>query len=207
MKKKLMSLVLAMTMILSAFPAASAVNAEPLSEYAGMTVPVQVVEETENGLESHLIRVTIPKNATEGEASTLISAASSSNGVSTYSTAGTDYVLSTLRGYVVEDEPKKVGGGIIPVVGISSITVIFDIGRFDHSGERLLVQLRNMDNPSISINNEWKSIVIMQDAWEVVFRSSQYVMSKGTDVGVYAKTFLTGGYINLLSTTVIANGL
>lgn len=203
--KKLVSILCAVALLVSALPAAAA--AEPLSEYAGKTVPVQVVEETENGLTSRVIHVAIPENATEEEASALISAASSSNGVSTYSTAGTDYVLSTLRGYVVEDEPKKVGGGIIPVAGISSITVIFDIGRFDHSGERLLVQLRNMDNPSISINNEWKSIVIVEDAWEVVFRSNQYVMNKGTNVGVFAKTFLTGGYINLLSTKVIANGL
>lgn len=72
--KKIVSAFCAVSMLLSLCSFASATEAEPLSEYAGQTIAVQAIEETESGLASRVVEVTIPEGATEMEARTLIHA-------------------------------------------------------------------------------------------------------------------------------------
>lgn len=77
MKKKLMSLVLAMAMILSALPAAAA--AEPLSEYAGETVAVRVAHFHGDGeVTKETVEVNVPQRATKKDAQKLFNSAADS---------------------------------------------------------------------------------------------------------------------------------
>lgn len=76
MKKKITSLALALTMLLSALPAASAINAEPLSEFAGETVSVHVTQIGADGqVTEAYVDVDVPKNATAHEEQDLLQTA------------------------------------------------------------------------------------------------------------------------------------
>ena len=184
--------------------AASAVSTAPLSEYAGKTIPVQVVEETPNGLISRIINVAIPERATAKEETEFILTACDTSTASARSFNETNYGLSYVKGIRAEGDPRLVGYGTIPTNDIISITTIFDIGEIDHRGTNLLVQFQNDDRGYI--DNPWETLNIESGVWQVVFRSSEYIWHEGNDISVYAKASQSNGFVMLKSIQVIANG-
>lgn len=196
MKKKMMSLVLAMTMILSALPAASAVSAEPLSKYAGMTVPVQVVEETENGLTSRVINVAIPEGATEAEENALVCAAAvgRASGEMRSINATPAYIISSMGSVTLRNNiEQKVGGGKPANASyddVDEIVIAFEVTSLSQTNAMLAFDLRSSTTPSSTTG--WKSMrpnVSSTEEWKVVFVSHEFktLSNYNGGIDVYAK--------------------
>lgn len=196
MKKKLMSLVLAMTMILSALPAAAAASTEPLSEKAGEVVLVQVVEETKSGLTSRIIHVAIPENATKAEADTLVNAAAlrrASGGIQPLNASSEFYYIDSVDGSIKmwHNEEARIGGGT-PVGAsysdLDQIAIYFTVEDVSHSKTRVGFELRSMTTPSSTTG--WKEIQLHEDVWKAIFYTNEFELLSNYDDGidVYAKT-------------------
>lgn len=185
--KKLVSILCAVALLVSALPATSAVSAEPLSEYAGKTISVQVVEETERAPISRIIEVAIPEGATLEEANALVRAASCPGGVSTFSMNQQTYGLSYIRGLMFNSEERRAGYGTLPSGQILYVTAEFDLNtNLIPSNAQLLVQYRN--ETLGTVNNPWKSIDIVNGVDKVLFYSHEYTLREGYNISIYAKS-------------------
>lgn len=189
-----MSLVLAMTMILSALPAAAAASTEPLSEKAGEVVLVQVVEETKSGLTSRIIHVAIPENATKAEADTLVNAAAlrrASGGIQPLNASSEFYYIDSIDGSVKlwHSEEKRIGGGNPKGASyreLSEITISFTPSELSTSETRVGFELRSMTDPSSTTG--WKEIRLHSNVWKAVFVTSEFksLSNYNDGIDVYA---------------------
>lgn len=189
MKKKMMNLALVMVMVLSVLPAASAVSAEPLSQYAGQTVPIQVMEETANGWVTRFVEVAIPEGATKAEELALTNSAVLGQGVaSTFSAASeTPYFLSETTDLVIRAQEQKVGGGKRPsgIEHFDKYAISVDIKSIGSTNVSLLFQIRDVANPSYTSN--WVAMDINHWPWMLYIVCNGLPMSdKG--ISVYSKT-------------------
>lgn len=184
MKKKLMSLVLAMTMVLSALPAAAAVDAEPLSEYAGQTIPVQVVDVTENGCDSRIIEVAIPDGATKTSVRAIMNAAAF--GSTARSVNEMLYFLSVEENIVLNTTAKRVGGGRRPsgVTYFNRAIIYAYVESATSTNVDLQFQVRDVDNPNMS--TVWKTATLQPNMNIVINCGGLPSTEKG--ISVYAKT-------------------
>lgn len=185
--KKLVSILCAVALLVSALPAAAA--AEPLSEYAGKTVPVQAFDETENGWVSRIVEVAIPQGATETEANNLMYAAAfNQDGISAFSANETLYPLSTENDLEITATPQRVGGGSMPNgVQLDQTLIRVNIGWVSGSSYNvhLLFQVRDLGDPVA--NTEWNELDMNHLPWEVYIRYNSFpVTNQG--ISVYAKT-------------------
>lgn len=199
--KKLVSILCAAALLVSALPAASAVNAEPLSKYAGKTIPVQVIEETETGLTSRVINVAIPKGTTQEEEAVLLSRAASSNGA-TRSVNGTNYGLSYMRYVMITRDERRIGGGTLPNDNFVSVTAVLSVS--DASADNQLLLRYHRENSGVV--NKWRPIYAAPGVREFVFTQAEYVMHAGDDISIYAEVPEGHGNVYLNYCSVIANG-
>lgn len=196
--KKLVSILCAVALLVSALPAAAAVSAEPLSKYAGKTVPVQVVEDTKDGLTSHFIEVAIPKGATRTEENFIVYQAAFGKGETSTFSANAErfYDISYEENITLEDTAKWVGGGKpqgIKFNLIDEIYISFDVKDLDRESTSLYFQVRAASNPSVT--SEWKNIKPTQvpyTEWKVVFKFDEYPLPGDDELDVYAKTSISG---------------
>lgn len=202
--RKILSAVLSVAMLLSMHPAASAVSpvkTEPLSEYAGQTIPVQVVEETEDGLVSRFIEVDIPEDATEAEQLSLIhSAALGWGDASPLSVNQTVYPISDRHeNFTITSTPQSVGGGTLAGT-LDYIVVDFVVTAMDRSSERLCLQFENLTTGNTS---GWEQIKPATEPWHITFvKSNTLGMNSGNSISVNAKIYFVTGYVNLSRCTV-----
>ena len=185
-RKKLVSILCAAALLVSALPAASAVSAEPLSEYAGKTIPVQVVEETENGLTSRIINVAIPEGTSPKGKDALVCAAALGRG-----TAATRSITGTLYDITLGGEEQKVGGGTPKGVlfsAIDEVAILFSVESLSPARTWLQFQLRSSTKPG-SVT-EWKRVQPYTQAWEVVFVTNEFrtLYNYSNGINVYGKT-------------------
>lgn len=205
--KKLVSILCAVALLVSALPAATA--AEPLSEYAGKTIPVQVVEETENGFTSRVINVAIPENATKAEKDALVLSAASDCTASAFSAKSSNmYILSTEENLVIGAAEKKVGGGPRPAGMTGSfekIVIAATITQSDGGGNtKLFFQVKDVANPDNHTSWDAGELNINKFPWEVIIFCNGLPTSD-SGISVYAKT-VPDWYIYLSSCTVIGYG-
>lgn len=192
--KKLVSILCAVALLVSALPAASAVSAEPLSKYAGKTIPVQVVEETENGLTSRVISVAIPEGATKAEENTLVCAAAVGRvpGRTRFSNGTPDYYINSVDGEVKlqHNNEERIGGGT-PVGAsyskLDRITISFDVEDVSQVEAWLGFQLRSSTTPSST--TDWEEMQPLHNTWRVVFISSEFkeLSNYNDGIDIYAK--------------------
>jgi len=187
MKKKLISVLCAVSMILAVLPAASA--AEPVSKYAGQTISVQVVEDTEAGMVSRIIEVAIPAGATKSQETELIYAAAQgeecaplSSGIQPYATWD---IISSENYFTLNTRGTMVGGGTLKQK-YQRIGVSLELLSSFHPGASISVQLKNAEDGT---NSGWKKLDLSQLVHIVIFyaESDNFDMLKGTDLEVYAK--------------------
>lgn len=185
--KKLVSIFCAVALLVSALPAATA--AEPLSEYAGKTVPVQIVEETADGWVTRFVEVSIPEGSTKKEELALTNSAVFGQGaVSAFSTAAENsYFLSEMTNLVIDAQEQKVGGGKRPsgVEHFDKYAISVDIESVSSPDVSLLFQIR--DAYSTNITSRWVAMDINHWPWRLVIVCNDLPTSdKG--ISVYAKT-------------------
>lgn len=181
--KKFVSVLCACAMLLSALPFASA--AEPLSEFAGQTLPVQVVEETENGLDSRMIQVAIPEGATRAEEDALVYDAVFGSTATPFSTrAGTAEVIGEKEETVMllSEETKVMEGTFRR--NYSRIIIDFVIETFS-GNTPLYVQARNL---STGDQSSWGTMSPTVKPWRVIFYSSSFDMRANQNFEIYAHT-------------------
>lgn len=200
--KKFVSVLCACAMLLSALPFASA--AEPVSEYAGQTIPVQVVEETEAGLTSRVIQVAIPEGATKAEEDAIIySSAFDRDMLSAFSTnSSQSFPISVMKNISLSPtEEKKVGGGNLMPEGSSKyeqIIIDITVKSATSSQTKIYFQVKDVHTPSIA--TDWDSITINQT--RIIFNPSN-LPTTDEGIEVYAKTN-EGCYAELSACTVMA---
>lgn len=209
LSKKLTSILCAAALLVSALPAAAAVSADPLSEYAGKTIPVQVVEETENGMTSRVIEVAIPEGATKAEKDALVFSAASNCTASAFSAKSSNmYVLSTETDLVIRAAEQKVGGGPRPAGMTGSFEKIAIAATITEAAgganARLLFQVRDVANPDNRTSWDLGELNINKFPWEVVIFCNGLPTSD-SGISVYAKT-VPDWHIYLSSCTVIGYG-
>lgn len=182
--KKLISVLCAVSMILAALPAASAVEPKAaLSKVAGQTVPIQVVEETENGLVSRVINVAIPAGATVEEETAIIHAAAlGKNAAVPFSASASDVISSESNLHITHND-VKIGGGILER---DYKRIIVDVQIESIGGNTTLwIQFQNKDTGSGSV---WNEVDIYHYPWRVIFSSSSFAMKEGQEIAIYAHT-------------------
>lgn len=192
--RKMLSVLCAAALLISALPAASAVEAEPLSEYAGKTLPVQVVEDTDNGLVSRIVEVAIPEGATKAEEDALVYAAAFGTPV-TRSANATD-TISVEGDFYITNSNKKIGGGTL-ARDYKRIFVDVNVS-LESINTRLWVQYRNLTKGEDSY---WTEIPL--SSLRVIFYrdNDELPMNQGDDVAIYCHT--TGVYNVTLHTCVV----
>lgn len=196
MKKRLVSIFLALAMCMGLAVPAFAAETEPLSEYGGQTIPVQVVEETEDGLTSRVIEVAIPDGATKAEEDVLVrSAALGKDGATTFSANEVYYPIGTATGPITLDStPQKVGGGYPQVVtfdDLSKIMIDITVESLSLSQTTIYFQIQNAGKPA-SDSGVWNSIKPYgtQPPWRVIFMRYEYPTDPSkTGITVYGKTY------------------
>ena len=193
-RKKLVSILCAAALLVSALPAASAVSAEPLSEYAGKTIPVQVVEETENGLTSRIISVAIPEGTTKVEEDALVCAVvGRASGKTRSSNAASGlYLIDGVSGAVTlrNNIEERIGGGTPAGASYSEldeITISFTVKEASQSETRVGFELKSMTTPSSTTG--WKEIRLQSNVWKVVFYTGEFksLSNYNNGIDVYAK--------------------
>lgn len=188
MKKKMMSLVLAMAMILSALPAASAVSADPLSEYAGQTIQVLAVDDTGDNTVSRIVEVTIPAGATETEALTLIHATAFwTDTVSPLSLNDSVTYLGEVKNFSLYPNPRQFWSRTLP----STLNEIYFTFNMDYLTTDGVVQVQltnnNYSNPTLWVAASASTLPALDSIREVVFRVSAIPMNAGDTITAYAK--------------------
>lgn len=188
--KKLLSVFCALSLLFAALPAASAVEREPLSEYAGQTITVQAIEQGEAGQVSRLVEVAIPQGATASEARTLIYATAfnwdmaSAHSDRFYVTdlGGKDnFTLSSLEETEIVNRTLK--------SELNEIYVTFHVGSH-YPNARIEGKV---DNITAGTSSRWEQDKNISDPTgnvikEVVFRTSNIRMDKGDEITIYAKS-------------------
>ncbi len=196
--RKILRALCAVSMLLTSAVAATA--AEPVTENAGKTNPLQVVEETENGLVSRIIEVAIPEGATEAEKNDTINAAAFGPSVPTRSSM--PYLLSSMSNIDLTPEEQKVGGGDKMLSGYNKyeqITINISVKSASNTNTRLYFEVRDATNPDMSTS--WQDVSI--NATEIVFGTKGLPSKPGKAINVYAKTS-DGCYATLSSCRVYA---
>lgn len=196
LSKKLTSILCAAALLVSALPAAAAVSADPLSEYAGKTIPVQVVEDTKDGLVSRIINVAIPQGATKAEERAIIHAAAFGwDLVSAHSENEVMLDICSKTNFTINKTATWVGGKRLTD---DLVQIVFDfcIAKMD-SNTRLCAQVKNETADSTT---DWvfDTETITFPGYEVeriIFKSSSIKMEAGDYISAYAKT--NGGRIDL----------
>lgn len=191
LSKKFVSVLCAVAMLVSALPAASAVSAEPLSEYAGKTLPVQVVEETESGMTSRIIEVAIPEGATYAEERALVYSAAF--GPVPYSANQEVYFLSEEENITLTTAEQRVGGGARPsgVTYFNQVIVYAYVSSAETTNANLKFQVRDTYNPDMA--TVWKDVSLMPNMQVIINCGGLPSTQRG--ISVYAKT--TIGYVVL----------
>lgn len=202
--KKLVSALCAMAMLVSALPAASAAEAEPVSEFAGKILPVQVVEETETGMTSRIVEVAIPEGATKAEEDALVY--STVLGGRTYSAArdSQSFVLSTERNLAISQTPSRVGGGNLMPTGCNdykAVMVDFTLNSYGSGGHEIYFQVRDVQYPDIA--TAWQSVKGTDSSRNIYIATGSLVTSIAKGISVYAKTE-PGDYAEMEVCTVSA---
>lgn len=205
--KKMLSVFCALSLLLVALPAASAVpvtsaaETEPISEYAGKTITVQFVKETEHGLDSRLIDVMIPVGATRAEEETLIySAMFEDGGISPY-TANYEipYLISHEdHPFRLTENPQKVGGGPVQFVTfdeLSKILITFDITGYQYSSSQLGFQIRTTVDGVVD-TSDWDYLEIKNKPDRIYFYKGTYPRPGADGIEVYAKV-KNGSYVDI----------
>lgn len=197
--KKLISVLCAVSMILSALPAASA--AEPVSKYAGKTISVQVVEDTEDGMVSRIVEVAIPARATKSQETELVYAAAQgeeyaplSSGIQPYATWD---IISSENYFTLSGSKTKIGGGTLKQA-YKRIAVSVEVSKPDTT---ISIMLRNGTDGGES---NWEDVNYSQVTAPVYivmfYKSNKIQMTKGTPLEVYART--TGNRVDIGNCTV-----
>ena len=184
--RKILSALCAAAVLTAALPAVSAAEAEPLSKYAGKTIPIQVVEETETGWNSRFIEVEIPSDATKAEKNALVFSAAL--GQSTFTDRETYLLIdSNDENIRVTQTPQKVCGGPLPA-GLTKLTktlIDVEIESMGSTSATLSFQVR--DASDLGIYTNWASLDVHHYPWEVIILCGGLpTTSKG--ITVYAKT-------------------
>lgn len=181
--KKFVSVLCACAMLLSALPFASA--AEPLSEFAGQTIPVQAVEETEDGLVSRVIQVAIPKGATKAEEDALVYDAVFGASAAALSAQPriAEIICNNHEEIRVLGDEIKVAEGVMRH-DYSQIVVDFVVESFS-GNTPLYVQARNLATGG---RTDWDAMSPWTKPWRVIFYSSRFTMEANQNFEIYART-------------------
>lgn len=203
-RKKLVSILCAATLLVSALPAASAVSAEPLSEYAGKTIPVQVVKNTKDGLTSHIVEVAVPPNTTKTEERTLINAVALGKKVSARDADFIDTFLGQKDDVQVTGVSQEVIRKTLPRA-LDEVVVNFELTSINHPGECLLLEVANKTTDT---STGYHIIHVMDGIRRVVFAETEETglvpTAKGQTLSVNVETLSATGSIGL--STIFAYG-
>lgn len=162
--KRLTSIFCIMTLLISAFPAAAAANAVPLSEFAGETIPVLVIDDTGNTTVSRVVNVAIPKGATKAKENALVrlAALGQDGGMSTFSVNDTMHELSVKYDFSIRNTVDIVGEGDVPSGRtISQVAVDIDLRDFDRIDSVLQLQVVNKQTAK---GGSWKRLTTGRDS-------------------------------------------
>lgn len=187
--RKTLSVLCAIAMLASALPAASAAEAEPLSEYAGQTITVQAIEQTENGPVSRLVEVAIPDGATEAEKDALVySTAFGQDTATTRSVpSGILYQLSNYTDLEITQTVQKVGGGPRPdgVKYFNKAYIVTQVKSAGSTNVGLVFQVKDADTPDAA--PPAVTVPIQPTAMEIVINCGGLPLTaKG--INVFCKT-------------------
>lgn len=185
--RKIFSALCAIAILTATLPTVSAAEVEPLSEYAGQTIAVQAIEETESGLVSHVVEVTIPEGATETEARTLIYATAFEwDMVSAHSD---DFSVTGFEGkydFSLFDEEIIFSKTLPSTLNELYFTFVMP---YMPLGGKIEVKLTNSN---YSYPTRWLSAEAVdipgKVVREVVFKVSAIPMNKGDKITAYAKS-------------------
>lgn len=181
--KKMLSVFCALSLLLVALPAASAVESEPLSEYAGQTIAVQVVEDSGVDLISRIVKITIPEGATEAEKDALIYTAVT--GKTPLSARGdtVDFLYQENKYVEILPTPVKIAEGTT-TMQLDELYVHMKFAGAPANG--LQLQVRNSFNDT----SNWKGVTFVNTPdpyYEVIFYSSDLGIRENTNISVWAK--------------------
>lgn len=187
---KITSVLCAVAMLISALPAASAAEKEPLSQYAGQTITVQAVEETDDGLVSRLVEVAIPEGATETEARTLILATAFEWDM--VSPQSDDFAVTSLgsrSNFTVDSSDVRIIRPTTLSRTLNEIYVTFNISSAPSPSYPITVRVDNITTGGSSSENTVNASISSDKLiHEVVFKTSSIRMNQGDQIAVYASS-------------------
>ena len=202
--KKFLAILCACCMTLAMMAPAFAVEAAPISEYAGQTVQCVIVPDDPNQ-EPYTIDIAIPANATKAEEPALVSAAvaEATSGAPISNRAVRDGPFIELS--VMDDVPTMmpgldlyVGGGRLSETYLTT-TVVFTGLKNGNGATTLYVRLENE-----TANKSWtKNISLSGTGYFVAFtygNTSGLNLEKGSTISAYA--YPNKGYVEADSCTV-----
>lgn len=186
--KKFASLLCAVSMLLTSAITASA--AEPLSEYAGETISVQVVRATETGSVSQVIQAAIPEGATKAEEDAIVYAAAlGQDMIAPLSSGYAPHVIGTKRNFTIHPTPLLIGStNWMPTGSNGYDEVIIDITFSPYVGgdHKVLFRVQDVHTPDNSVEVPTEAAANVNRVITIGTMSLVTDPSKG--IKVYART-------------------
>lgn len=182
--RKTLSALCAAAMLASALPVASAAEAEPMSEYAGKTIAIQVVEDNRDGLTSRVVKVAIPEGATEAEKDALIYTAVTGKISLLARGEAVDFLDQSYANVDIRHTPVQIAKGTT-TMDIDELYVHMKFTGTLPSG--LQLQVRNSDNDTSNWNGNVEFVNTPDPYYEVIFYRSDFGIRANTDISVWAK--------------------
>lgn len=193
--KKFVSILCAVALLVSALPAASAVSAEPLSEYAGETVSVHVTQIDIDGQTAEAyINVDVPKNATVLEAEDLLQAAAIAtvDPVSRFRAAEEVDYLYTVGGVRFTTSYKSIQS-VYMEHDYTRLVFMFNFGTFTGNPTNVTLRLTDANSHTFTLNGELNPEYNGQKSAEIIiykdrtYNGAKVPMYNGAYLGVEGK--------------------
>lgn len=188
--KKFVSVLCACAMLLSALPFASA--AEPLSEFAGQTISVQVSEVAETGVDSRVIQVAIPEGATKAEEDAIVYAAALGQEamIAPLSSGYAPRVISTKTNFTIHPTPLLIGStNWLPTGSTGYDEVIIDITFSPYVGgsHKVLFKVQDVHTPDNAVG--WVPTTAAANVSRSITIGTRSLVTDPTKgINVYVKT-------------------
>lgn len=181
--RKILSVLCAVAMLASALPTVFATETEPLSEYAGQTIAVQVVEDNGADLTTRVVEVSIPEDATEAKKDAFIYAAVTGKAPLFARGEAVDFLYQSNAYVEIMPTPAKIAEGTTTMELDELYVHMKFIG---NPADGLQLQVRNSYNDT----SNWKGVNFINspDAYyEVIFYNRDLGIRENTNISVWAK--------------------